>query len=135
MTQTMRENAAKTADNLVIAWGNWGKNPNALKGCCPTPGIGIRRRMESFFDTVTVCEYMTSQTCPCCREQSLKKYTRSNGHEIHHLLRCTNGTHQSRLWNRNVVGSFNILHRFIEEIKVRAADDEAVAQRGKALRT
>lgn len=112
----MVENALKETEDLVIGWGNWGKNPNALKGCCPTPGIGIRRRFESFFDTVTVCEHLTSQTCPCCQtEKSLKKMKRENtNYEIHHLLRCTNDNCQSRLWNRNVAGSLNILKRFIE---------------------
>ena len=117
MTSTMRDNSAKASNKLIIGWGNWGRNPNALKGCCPTPGIGIRRRMESFFETVTICEHMTSQTCPCCKTvSSLKKVKREEtGYEIHHLLRCTNEACQSRLWNRNVVGSFNILERFIEQ--------------------
>ena len=74
--------------------------------------------MEGFFDTRTICEHMTSQTCPCCRvEGSLKKEKREiNKYEIHHLLRCTNVACKSRLWNRNVVGSFNILQRFIQEV-------------------
>ena len=61
-------------DELLIGWGDWGKKPNALKGCAPTPGIGIRRRFEGWFQTKTINEHMTSQTCPCCREiGSMKK--------------------------------------------------------------
>lgn len=123
MTPWMKENATKevTAMNgLLIGWGNWGKLPNALKGCAPTPGIGIRKRMESFFKTVTVNEYLTSQTCPCCQgERCLKKArldpSQSKGSaQRHHLLRCTNDSCKSRWWNRNVVGSFNILKRLLE---------------------
>jgi len=59
-------NASKSQDNLTIAWGNWGKNPNALKNGAPTPGIGIRRRFEKEFKIVVTCEHLTSQNCPCC---------------------------------------------------------------------
>ncbi len=120
MTDVMISNASKNADtrnDIVIGWGNWGKAPNVLKGSAPTPGIGIRRRFESFFKTVTVDEHMTSQTCPCCnRGKCLKKTKIGNNatEERHHLLRCTNDACESRWWNRNVVGSFNILKRFLQ---------------------
>lgn len=110
-TEQMKTNASKGGMGIIIGWGNWGKAPNAIKGCCPTPGIGIRRRFESRFKTVTVDEHMTSQTCPCCsNERSLKK-AKINDTTKHHLLRCTNEECQSRWWNRNVAGSFNILLR------------------------
>lgn len=109
----MLKNAKNETNELVIGWGNWGKNPNALKGSAPTPGIGIRRRFEGYFQTRTVCEHMTSQTCPCCKEsRTLKKYG-IGGKERHHLLRCTNEKCESRWWNRNVAGSLNILYRFM----------------------
>ena len=131
VTNEMVVNAAKTCsvgDQLIIGWGNWGKNPNALKGCAPTPGIGIRRRFEAYFITRTVDEHYTSQECPCCKERSLekmkikpKKLKKKEENatvvpdeiEIHHLLRCTNDKCKCRLWNRNVVGSYNILSRFL----------------------
>lgn len=125
VTFKMKENAEKEGLELVIGWGNWGSNPNALKGCSPTPGIGIRRRFEKWFKTKTINEYGSSQQCPCCQtEKSLKKVTMDDN-EIHHLLRCTNEVCQCRLWNRNVVGSFNILNRFIEEYKDQSLDDES----------
>jgi hypothetical protein len=106
-------NAAKKTDELVIGYGNWGRNPN-LKNTAPTPGIGVRRRLEKHFKTVTVSEYMTSQNCPCCKkEQSLKKHV-INNREIHHLLCCQNSKCKSRWWNRNVAGSINILKNFFE---------------------
>jgi len=128
LSKDMLDNANKESDNLVIGWGNWGKNPNTLKGCCPTPGIGIRRRIECYFQTVTICEHMTSQTCPCCNSvRTLEKMKRATtDYEIHHLLRCKNDDCKSRLWNRNVVGSINILKRFMEENnKVRPSGNEA----------
>jgi hypothetical protein len=110
LTDKIIDNATKsvkTTKDILICWGDWGKNPNKLKGYNPTPGIGIRKRFESWFKTKTINEYLTSQTCPCCREKRCLK----NHNSIHHLLRCTNDNCKSRWWNRNVVGSFNILHK------------------------
>ena len=104
-------NASKSQDNLTIAWGNWGKNPNALKNGAPTPGIGIRRRFEKEFKVVVTCEHLTSQNCPCCGSQRSLKKPSLNGLVRHHLLRCENVNCMSRWWNRNVAGSLNILFR------------------------
>lgn len=119
VTEKMRTNASKAVerwDQFVIGWGNWGKTPNAVKCGGPTPGIGIRRHFESFFKTVTIDERLSSQTCPCCKnERCMKKVTIGTVPiQRHHLLRCTNETCESRLWNRNVVGAFNILDRLLE---------------------
>lgn len=114
MDGSMVENAKKevsSTKDLVISWGNWGKNPNALKGVGPTPGIGLRRRMESWFPTITTNEYLTSQRCPCCHGSRCLKKVKLSVIKRHHLLRCTNDECQSRWWNRNVVGSFNILFK------------------------
>jgi hypothetical protein len=115
----MIENATKNVDNrndILIGWGNWGLSPNALKGSAPSPGIGIRRRFEGFFKTLTINEYLTSQTCPCCKEERGLKVSTINDFKRHHLLRCTNEDCQSRWWNRNVAGSFNILSRLLGTI-------------------
>lgn len=115
-TETMQQNnkTIHSKDDLLIAWGNWGKNPNSLKGCSPTPGIGIRTSFERYYKTTTVNEYLTSQTCPCCRKERSLKNPKINDVERHHLLRCTNDKCHSRWWNRNVVGSFNILFKALE---------------------
>jgi hypothetical protein len=114
--ETMNVNASKQSKQLVLGWGNWGKNPNALKNSAPTPGIGIRNRFESFFKTETIDEHFTSQTCPCCKNRTLKAVDfvkETFTIHKHHLLRCTNELCHSRWWNRNVVGSFNILERIL----------------------
>jgi hypothetical protein len=107
------ENARKATNQLVIGYGNWGANPN-LRRNAPTPGIGLRRRFEKHFQVVIVNEYMTSQKCPCCKEEKSLKKHKMNGNEIHHLLCCKNSDCSSRWWNRNVAGSINILERFFE---------------------
>jgi len=99
--------------DFIIGWGNWGKSPN-LKGTDPSPGIGIRRKMSNYFTTVTINEHLTSQTCPCCRQERCLKNPEIKGITRHHLLRCTNDKCNSRWWNRNVVGSFNILDKFLK---------------------
>ena len=100
------------SNKIVIAWGNWGKNPN-IKGCAPTPGIGIRRRFAKVFETVTTCERMTSQECCCCREKVTNPQVGKWNKSKHHLLHCTNANCCCRWWNRNVLGSYNILVKFI----------------------
>ena len=112
-----------TKKYIKLLYGNWGKSPN-LKGSKPTPGIGLRRKIENFLKknnnncTVTQTEEFTSKTCPCCRHRSLDKADLANTkcHEKHHLLRCTNVNCKSRWWNRDVAGSFNILYRGIGKI-------------------
>jgi len=116
---TILENARKevlSPKHILIGWGNWGKSPNALKAGCPTPGIGIRRRFAAYFQTSTIDEKYTSKTCPYCKHVSLENPGRDEGISVkrHHLLRCTNGNCSSRWWNRNVAGSFNILHRALK---------------------
>jgi hypothetical protein len=115
----MKANASKEVtkyQDFLIGWGDWGKKPNAIKCGCPTPGVGIRRRFESLFKTTTVPEHYSSQECPCCKGRCLKKARigESNPVTKHHLLRCTNENCQSRWWNRNVVGAFNILSRLLD---------------------
>ena len=128
VTEEMIENniEIKTKKDLLIAWGNWGRNPN-LKGSSPTPGIGIRRSFERYYKTETVNEYLTSQTCPCCKgEKCLHKERSHKGYEIHHLLRCTNDSCESRLWNRNVVGSYNILSKALSRTRLMNPSESAL---------
>ena len=120
-SDVMKANASKEVSkcqDFLIGWGDWGKKPNALKCGGPTPGIGIRRRFESLFKTTTVPEHYSSQECPCCKGRCLKKARIggeiSNPITKHHLLRCTNENCQSRWWNRNVAGAFNILSRLLD---------------------
>jgi len=134
ITEAMKQNlekVAKSPKDIVIGWGNWGRNPNALKGIEPTPGIGIRRHFESFFRTETVDERLTSQGCPCCKGERNLKTHKPEGSEFerHHLLRCTNESCQSRWWNRNVAGSFNILSRFLDSIILPRTENLGIGRR------
>ena len=100
--------------NVSIFYGDWGRN-TSLKNQPPTPGIGLRRKIDKVFDTITVPEHFTSQTCPCCKERTLKNPklddpTRSVEFK-HHLLCCTSC---GSWWNRNWVTSSKNL-RFFED--------------------
>lgn len=111
----VQERVRVACETCVIGWGNWGRNPN-LKGNAPTPGIGFRRRAAKHFETITVPEEYTSQTCPCCQKRQFEHPVvgKEYATEKHHLLRCTNDACKCRWWNRNVVGSYNILRRFVD---------------------
>jgi hypothetical protein len=76
------EKANGSADGgraVVVAWGNWGRLPNALRNSGPTPGVGFRRFVHRRLasdrrpggevfrgNTVTVFEGMTSSICNAC---------------------------------------------------------------------
>ncbi len=95
-------------DHVNIFYGNWGRNPN-LKNQAPTPGIGLRRKIDKVFKTTTTCEHGTSKTCPRCKEKTLVNPELPPDRSVkkkHHLLCCTNC---NSWWNRNWVGAYNIL--------------------------
>lgn len=117
MKQFARRQATSKKD-FLIGWGDWGKNPNSLKGIESTPGIGFRRSMERYYKTTTIKEHYTSKTCPCCGQATLENpIVGKKQLSKHHLLRCRNEECYSRWWNRNVVGSYNIYYNMLVELK------------------
>src|SRR5215210_5875803 len=108
----------KRVTNVIIVWGNWGRNPN-LKNQPPTPGIGLRRIVDRHIKTYTIDERGTSSYCPECESRVEKGVKMSfvwdkkshaivrKKRAIHHLLRCQNEKCASRWWNRDVLATFN----------------------------
>ena len=94
----------------VILYGDWGRNPN-LRHQPPSPGIGLRRRLCSYFKVLLVQESYTSSLCPCCQSHGLTKPRVRNGKEVHHLLRCNNNTCSCPWWNRDILGALNIMKK------------------------
>jgi len=104
----MRANCQKTArdkSDIVIGYGGWGQSCN-LKGSASSPGIGFRRIINRHYKTKTINEHYTSQVCASCGYKAEKQ-------EKHHLLRCKNENCRCRFWNRDMLGSLNILKRTI----------------------
>lgn len=114
--------------NIVLAYGNWGRNPN-LKNSAPTPGIGLRRKIHSRVQTYTICEKGTSSVCPSILEngrcnsslchpivvekeqedpdtgvKSIEKV------HVHHILRCQNEVCKRR-WDRDILAVANQIHQ------------------------
>ena len=93
----------------AILYGDWGRSPN-LKHQPPSPGVGLRRSLCSHFKVLLVHEAYTSSVCPCCQSHNLTKPRRDgSGADVHHLLKCPNHRCSRRWWNRDVLGSLNIL--------------------------
>ena len=93
----------------AILYGNWGQNPN-LKHQPPTPGVGLRRRMCSYFTILLVYEAYTSSVCPRCRRYGLTHPRKDrDGKDVHHLLRCGHADCSCHWWNRDDLGALNIL--------------------------
>jgi hypothetical protein len=92
----------------VIMYGNWGRSPN-LKHQPPSPGIGLRRKLCSYFKVYLVHEAYTSSVCPTCDHGVTKPRMDAKGKEVHHLLKCVSHTCFCPWWNRDVLGALNIL--------------------------
>jgi len=88
---------------VVILYGDWGRRTN-LKHQAPSPGIGLRRLLnsEEGIITVTVHESYTSSYCPKC------DCPVSEGRGKHGLLKCEDHVHCGSYWSRDVVGALNI---------------------------
>ena len=102
---------------IFIAWGNWGKRPNAIKGTGSTPGIGLRRKVHQRLavdrrfgvqlngGTMTTFEGMTSSCCNSCGEL-VSQFVDERGAQHYRVLECA----ACRIrWNRDVLGATNIL--------------------------
>lgn len=109
---------------VVLFYGTWGQNPN-LKNSAPTPGVGLKRKLAKLFEVIEVGEWMTSQTCPCCRQRNLEhpqfEDKRYKGPR-HQLLRCKNADCNCKWWSRDNLGAFNILYKGIEDMKKVRSD-------------
>lgn len=95
-------------EEATILYGDWGRSPN-LKHQPPSPGIGLRRRLCSYFKVYLVHEAYTSSVCPTCNNGVIKPRRDANGNDVHHLLKCVSQTCSCPWWNRDVLGALNIL--------------------------
>ena len=114
----IRNAFGKDNKTIVILWGNWGQQPNALRNGPPTPGIGLRRiihrRLSNdtrngtthFGFTLTVCEMKTSSICNACGG-NVEHIVNPQGEQLYRALRCQNND-CARTWNRDDLGSKNI---------------------------
>lgn len=101
----------------AIFYGNWGKNPN-IKNQPPSPGIGLRRRLSSYFTILLVYESYTSSVCPRCERYGLV-HPRKNqdGGGIHHLLKCSHVDCSCPWWHRDILGALNIFKMGLHAMK------------------
>ena len=126
---------------IVIAWGNWGQNPN-MKNCIPTPGIGLRKtvaRKGKVLNIKVGREWEAYTSCTChdchgstkyCKKRVFFKENIRHERDVHGLLRCQN-ERCGRRWNRNVLGATNILE--IALATLQGLDRPAHFQVGHAL--
>ena len=97
--------------NCRIFYGDWSRKTQ-MKGCAPSPTVGIRNIIAKRFNVVGVDEYKTSITCNTCKNQ-LDRYRNQRGKLSYSRLYCkTCGLHQNRTkWfvDRDVNAAHNIL--------------------------
>lgn len=95
---------------IVIFHGDYSRT-DQMKGCVPSPNIGLKRKMLNFFDIVDVDEYLTSQKYWKTHEQLTNLHVRRGHHmrSIHGILIPTENTKRCIHVDRDVNASHNIL--------------------------
>lgn len=114
-------------EDIVLAYGDWG-GAYCFKGCAPSLGKGLRSkiaRCESF-TTIMVDEYRTSCRCHECGKavEMMKVKTKAKKQRKIYAIKickeCRSPKRQdeaiSRIMNRDVNGSKNILQAFKTEL-------------------
>ena len=100
---------AKFGRVAAILYGDWGRNPN-IRHQPPSPGVGLRRKLASYFEVFQVREAYTSSFCPRCRSHGMgHPRNDAQGSPVHHLLKCSNARCSCHWWHRDVLGALNIL--------------------------
>ena len=101
----------KFGSNCTIFYGDWSKK-DQMKGCDPSPVVGVRKLLSKKFRVVEVDEYKTSVTCNICLERLLA-YKKRDGKMSHSRLCCKNcglkETRTKRFVDRDVNAARNIL--------------------------
>jgi len=107
---------------ICLAYGNWNQ-PKQMRNYLPTPGIGLKRKLEKYFKIITVDEFRTSKICSNCNRELEKFMIRKNpkpykkGYvKVHSLLRCKNVI-CNKLWDRDVNASINMVRIITNYIK------------------
>ena len=95
----------------TIYYGNWSRKTQ-IRGCTPSPVVGIRKKLQEKFHVVVTDEYMTSRTCNRCLGE-LTSYHRKNGTKSCSRLCCAKCGHQKgrlrHFVDRDVNAAANIL--------------------------
>ena len=101
-------------EKIIIGIGDWCPDKQ-MKNFVPTKGIGLRRLLEKHFKVYLVDESYTSKVCHECKHETeyFKKVVdqptfKLDKKFVHGLLVCQN-KNCSKLWNRDINGSTNIL--------------------------
>lgn len=96
---------------LLIAYGNWGRD-SQMKGCIPTPNIGIKKLLASRFEIIDVNEYNTSKLYNKTFTELENVSVRKNKHKKHlHEILTQKGNPENRIFvNRDKNACKNILY-------------------------
>lgn len=101
----------KQGKKLLIAHGNWSRD-SQMKGCIPTPNIGIKKLLASRFEIIDVNEYNTSKLYNKTFTELENVSVKRNKHkkQLHEIL-TLKGNPENRIFvNRDKNACKNILH-------------------------
>ena len=101
----------KSGKQLLIFYGDYSRT-SQMKGCVPSPNIGIKRLLAKHFLIVEVDEYLTSQKYWRTGEQlkNLQIHRGNHRRSIHEILTLQEETERCIRLNRDVNASHNLLN-------------------------
>ena len=101
---------------ITLAYGDW-EQRHQIKYKFPTPGNGLRNKLNKYLDIFMIDEHRTSKLCYKChfinkhfktKEPNLRLGKEGQIFTVNDLIRCTNKS-CSTSWNRDRNASLNIL--------------------------
>ncbi|KAL9551813.1 hypothetical protein MBANPS3_004084 [Mucor bainieri] len=115
--------------NATFVMGNW--SAPMARYHEPIRGKGFRRLLrKNGLNVLLIDEYLTSQVCPQCHQQTLEPFRRRRNPRpyrqglvtVHGLLRCTNRFHpghgidyEYRLFNRDTAAGLNMIRILVQQ--------------------
>ena len=93
--------------DCVIYYGNWSRK-DQMKGCEPSPIVGLKKALRKRFSVIEVDEFRTSRTCNACMGE-LESYRKKDGKRSYSRLCCTNCRRPNDRSNRDLNAASNIL--------------------------
>lgn len=125
--KNIKDTYKQKGKRIVLGYGDWSRNPGIIKGCAPSMGVGLKRKLEKHFDILFVNEAYTSMMCNRCHKKVKNhvvplKNKPQKTRKTHRVLVCNECTGSKstgimrRYINRDRNAALNILNVFKAEL-------------------
>jgi hypothetical protein len=134
LVRKIKEKYGQDGKKIVLGYGNWSRDTQ-MKGCAPSLGSGLKKKLGKHFEICMVGEYNTSKICNRCGKANFKKmkvpHKDLGMRELHRVLICkecvsrkdSNCTLKNRFVNRDRNAARNILEVFKAALEGKVRPD------------